>query len=429
VPALLGAAETSKGDVLATAVVLMAVRFLDELRRSRDASLLADVLACALLATGLRLSSLPWLAVLFMAVLAFWAPLLMRQPAAAFAWLRGRAGALSLLALTAAVLVHSRTFELTGTPVVTNASTQHSLDAIGWRLRFPIGTLTGGEAPVGVRGLLDIVNFAIAPSAYRFHVVKWMGAVWLAAAAAALIRLALVRGRAAWLREHGVLLALGLAFALVVCINSWPVRGGDGNYFLVPVACLAVAGVAAVRGGRAMDLSLVACAAIGTAIYLLTSNWAVGIETVPRTLARTPFDARAQVGAYLSKDNLTYVANYLQKCNPHTRVTGLLPDTGSAFALPARYEPLQEMDWNNATSFNSTSAFERLLKAAGTQLLVLPASDRLPHVVRQPRLYAFARDAAQSMLADGRAVEQTRRGDYVLYRLTGAAPLRGCPQR
>ncbi|TZF91191.1 hypothetical protein [Cognatilysobacter lacus] len=429
VPACLGAAETSKGDVLAAAFVLLAARFVQEFARTRDSRLLADVLACALVATGLRLSTLPWLAVLLLATVALWVRLVLHRRTAAFAWLRGGAGMLSALAVWTVGLVHYRTFALTGTWLITNAKLQHSLDALGWKLRFPIGSLTGGEAPAGASGLVDVLNFAVAPSGYRFHVIKWMGAVWLVGALVVLARLAIAPSRVAWLRRHGVILAIGLLFPVVICLNAWPVRGGDGNYFIVPAACLAIAGFAAIRTSRLVDAGLLASAVIGTAMYLLTSNWVTGTEVPPRTLLRSPFDARQQLDAYLAQDNLTYVANYLGKCNVHTRVTGLLPDSGPAFALPARYEPLQEMDWDNAASLASTDAFGRLMKATGTQLVVLPADDRLPHVATQRRLFDFVRSAMLSWQASGRAVEQTRRGDYVLYRLTDAAPLRNCPAR
>jgi hypothetical protein len=94
-----------------------------------------------------------------------------------------------------------------------------------------------------------------------------------------------------------------------------------------------------------------------------------------------------------------------------------------------RYEPLQEMSWNNAGSFQNPAAFLQLLGSTGTQLVVLPRQATMPHLADQQALYEFARRAIGELTGDGEATLVTGVGDYDVYRLSRSAPLRGCVVR
>ncbi|GAB2503037.1 hypothetical protein [Lysobacter humi (ex Lee et al. 2017)] len=425
-PAVAGVAETSKGDILCAAFVVFAARALQKYVAQRDDRALADVLCCALIAAALRLSALPWLAVLCLLTLGAIAIRMRREVAAAWAWLRGPSGLMVIGALSLAALVHARTWLLTGTPIVTNASTQLLLDRWGMGLRFPVGALTGGEPPAGLRGLADFTGIALAPHAYTFHVIKWLGGLWLGAALVGLLH-GLVAGRGAWWRGSVIPLALGLALPLLLCLNSWPVAGGDGNYFIVPAACLAIVGFAGMSPSRIADGLLLTGGALGLFAYLLTSNWIPGTAPWQPRFDRDPRDQPAQIGAYIDEAGLGRVAMGFGQCHRLTRVVGLLPENGQAFALPIRFEPLVEWSWNNRGAFRSAERFTALMRATGTQFVVLPKSAEHDVARLRPELHAFTARAMEQLVAQRRARVAGDLGGFRVYRYLETAPPRGCP--
>lgn len=425
-PAFIGVAETSKGDILAAAMVVMAIHALQLGLQRRDPGYFSLVLIGALLASGLRLSALPWLAVLFVMTAALWGGELVRRPRTAFDWIRGRPGLMVAAVAFLTLLVHYRTWLLAGTPLITNASTQLLFDRLGWTLRYPVGALTGGEPASGLAALADLPYLALAPSLFVFHTFKWMGAAWLVAFPAALLRL-FVPDRRKWLRSNAIPLTVGLAFPLLLAVNSWPSRGGDGNYFIVPAICLTCVGWSWLGKSRLADAVLVVCGALGLVAYLVTSNWVAGTTPFQMELGRAVRDERQQLSDYLSQGELNYVANFFAKCNRHTRVTGLLPETGQAFALPIRFEPLQEMAWNNPMAFTSEIRFVELMDATGTQFLVLPATREMAYLAPQLELHGFVDRTLERLIRRGDAMLVTQRGAFRIYRLLDAAPPRGCP--
>lgn len=428
-PAFSGAAETSKGDVLGAAFVLFGISALLHARRARRSYFLGDVLVYALLATGLRLSTLPWLLVLCAASVLVLAEFVRTRPAHSLEWLKTGSFMAIGLAFSAAFLVHYRTWLLTGTPLITNESTQLLFDKLGLAIRYPIGHLTGGSAIAGIDGLGWFPQLALHPSGFVFHIIKWMGALWLSAFVLGLFRLAFIRSRKRWLAQHWLLVVMSLAFPALLALSSWPERGGDGNYFLVPVACMCIAGFSVVNPSRLFDAVLLACGVTGLAAYLATANWVPGTAPFSANLARSPFDQNQQIRDYLARDDLTYLAAYLEPCNRHTRVVGILPNRGPAFALPVRYEPLQEWSWNNQSAFTSSSTLADLLRATGSQLVILPDSAAAPLIADHRALYDFVNQTMQDMVGNGDATEIARRGDYRIYQLRRSAPLRGCASR
>lgn len=427
-PATAGAAEAAKGDVLASAFVLFALQALLRIQRGAPAGQLALVLLFAALASAIRLSALPPLAVLFAATIIAWGALWHYQGRASIAWLAGREALVGTLGLAAALLVHARTLTLTGTPVITNASTQALLDQLGWAVQYPIGGLTGGEPARGWQGLVDMLRIALRPDTFQFHVFKWLGGAWLGALAVCVGRLALGPGRGQWLCRNATTLAIGMLLPLLLSVNSWPAVGGDGNYFILPAACLTVAACAGLRPSALLDMSLAACAALTLGFYLLTSNWVPGTAQFTWALNRNVFDARTQVAQHLAGVGLGHLADYLSTCDRQTRMIGFLPDYGQGFALPVRFEPLQELAWNNSDSMASQAGFERLLRATGTQMVVLPVHANLPQSLANPELDAMLRKYIGAMQADGSVRTVAHRGDYVAYQINTGAPLQSCTE-
>lgn len=376
-PAVAGTAETTKGDLLASAFVLMAIVALKFSRDREDPSFLTDVIVFALLASATRLSVLPWLAILFVLFLFFLLQHMYRNPGKVVAWLKSWDSCLIAVALLAFGLVHYRTWLLTGTLVVTNGSTQKLFDALGFGLKYPIGSfIAGSSAPEGLGVALSYIHeLALAPSQYTYHAFKWMGATWLAMAAFGIAALPLL-GRRYFHDWHGkaILLAFGLSFPLLLGYNIWPVKGGDGNYFVVPIVCLSVFGASCLdRRSVLLAYSLLVAGMLTFIAYFAGSNWVQGTSAFKMSLVESPFDEGVQMESFLNVAGMARLGKLTAPCGDSTRVLGLLPDT-YAFALPVRYEPLTEIAWNNSRALENASGFGSLIAATGTQLLIMPAS-------------------------------------------------------
>lgn len=431
VPAAAGTAETTKGDLLASAFVLFGLAALLHGYRGEGLRYLAFCAMFALLASTLRLSVLPWLGLLFILfVLVAGGQMLavVRQPKSH----RGELWSIWLVvaALLVTILIHYRTLLLTGTPIVTNGVTQERLAELGFELLFPIGAFTGRGEPDGFSHMLGYFHeLALMPSRYRFHVIKWMGATWLGLLP--FVFLSFI-GRS-W-RERGMLgaiLFIAMGFPLLLAYNAWQVEGGDGNYFLVPIVCLCVLGLVGLRASSWLAGSLLSSAMLAFAVFLVGANWVQGTEVFNGKLTRSVFDERQQMDAHLEKSNLLKLGDALRNCPRETRVIGMLPQH-SAFALPIRFEPLQELAWNNRAAISSTSGIRYLLDATYTQLVILPAPEHLTEVgrffedVNKASLSAnFMRLAnaehGRELLLNGIAVDK-----YIIYQVSGAKLDVGC---
>jgi hypothetical protein len=374
-PAALGNAETTKGDLAALAFVTFALVALVNAIRRRRSEFLVDVLVFALIASCLRLSVLPYLGVLFIASVTVTLWLWVRAPRAFLGELwTARRALLMITCVVAFLLVHLRTYSLTGTPFVTTAGIQDLFDRFGMMLRFPIGAFTASGEPVSWTDVFSVVPAtALTPHELRFHTAKWMGAAWFVL----LVMVgwvALLRAR----RDAGFMLVfgIGLLFPVLIAALTWQVRGGDGNYFLLSIAAFTVTGVALLdRRSRLLMACMCTVALVGVGAYFMGSNWVQGSRTFDLRFDHVVRDEPEQVERFLATSGLADLAALLASCNPHLRATGMLP-TPAAFALPVRYEPLEEMAWNNRASFASDVALLQLLAATGTDLVLLPDESR-----------------------------------------------------
>ena len=371
-PAVMGTVETPKGDVLAAAFVIYAFVALCRALEAKSPALLTDVAVYCLLASTIRLSALPWLGVLFVGwLLAIGVVFASRERTAAW---NHRFFMPLILVFAVFVLTHARTYWLTGVPVITNNDLQTQLAGMGFELREPIGALTGsGDERMGMLvGMGVLSDIALRPDRFPLHVFKWVGAAWLVYLFAALLRPD--RAFAGW-RGAVTLLGIGL-FPLLIAFNSWATGapGGDGNYFIVSVAMIYVCGVAAIRVFHPVALALMLlCGGAGTSMYIMGGNWEVGTGPATTTLDRSPFDEADQVQAYLGRSGLDGFAERVGICPREIHMIGELRTPG-AFLLPVRFEPFEELAWNNAEAFGEESRFLGLLRSTGTDLVGLPAA-------------------------------------------------------
>ena len=428
-PAVAGTAETTKGDLLASAFVLMAIVALKFSRDRQDPSFLTDVIVFALLASVTRLSVLPWLAILFVLFLSSLMLHVYKSPRKVVAWLKSWDSCLIAMALLASGLVHYRTWLLTGTPIVTNDSTQALFDALGFAINYPIGSFTGSAAPEGLGPALSYIHeLALAPHRYIYHVFKWTGATWLVMVVFGVAVLPL-QGKRYFQDWYGktILLIFGLGFPLLLGYNAWAVKGGDGNYFVVPVVCLTVFGASCLdRRSVLLACSFLVAGMLTFVAYFAGSNWVQGTSAFKTSLAGSPFDEGAQMEGFLNVAGMARLGKLTASCDDSTRVLGLLPET-YAFALPIRYEPLTEIAWNNRRSLESASEFASLLSATGTQLLIMPASIPPKEPLAQRSTYELVAPLVGKLTESGmlKRVEVAEDGVEV-YMITSHRPSQRC---
>ena len=428
-PAVAGTAETTKGDLLASAFVLMAIVALKFSRDREDPSFLTDVIVFALLASAARLSVLPWLAILFVLFFFCLSWQTYRSPQKVVTWLKSWDSCLIAMALLAFGLVHYRTWLLTGTPIVTNDSTQKLFDALGFGLKYPIGGFTGSSAPEGLGAALSYIHeLALAPSQYTYHAFKWMGATWLAMAAFGIGTLPLL-GKRYFDDWHGkaILLAFGLGFPLLLGYNAWVVKGGDGNYFVVPIVCLSIFGASCLdRRSVLLACSLLIAGALAFIAYFAGSNWVQGTSGFKTSLVESPFDEDVQLEKYLDVAGMARLGKLIASCGDSTRVLGLLPDP-YAFALPVSYEPLTEITWNNRKALGSASAFGSFISATGTQLLIMPTSIPSREPAAPRKTYELAAPLIRKLTESGVLEKvQVAEGGVKAYLVTAHPPSRQC---
>lgn len=413
-PAVAGSIETTKGDVLSAACILFAITALCRLLDTRDPDLLVDVAVFSMLASTLRLSALPWLALIFLV----WT--------AALAWSAfrnkttnsfGKTCLLLLPALIAFCLTHLRTWILTGTPIITNGSLQAKFDQLGMQIRFPVASLTGNAEREGWVGAARILpDLALRPDLFEFHRFKWMGAAWLLFLAIAISR------PDRWARSpRGLLvMAIAMVFPMLIAFNSWQAKGGDGNYFMVSIAAIYLCGMVVLRKLPATACwLLLLCATGGFYAHLLGSNWTTGTSRLSIDLTKSPMDEAAQTAAFIENGKISQLAYSLEGCDKHTRAIGRLP-LPAAFALPIRYEAIEELSWGNTKSFESPDALMRLVAATGTDLVILANRDGSLHDKTKANLESFLSSTFDNRLTKANTGQPLLLGDATIYPVTEA---------
>jgi hypothetical protein len=420
VPAIANSALSPKPDLLLAWALLFACIEAATFAREGRASAFAWTITGFALAFASKLSAPPYIVAIFAALVAFW-------------WRNGRprgidaaterrfAFAIAAGALVVSGFVTARTWLLAGVPLIGPEPLLHLFAEFGLTLKPPVGLLLGGP-PLDWRDLPAlVVDQLFRPQVLGHMVISWIGNVWLYLFALALAAKLLVRKSADETHERVppvliVVLLTGLALLLFYRNLE---RGGDGNYFVLPIAiAIAVGGHAALQSlpsgmpSRLLLATLPLFVIFQAAYSFVSAGWATGTRAFDLDLSRSVRDLRHDNARLFKADGIAYIADYLRAVPGTARAVGYVEDR-SAFRLPATFETLNFYEYWRPEPLASAGTFLAYLAAHGIDYLVMPREGRNPFD-RELALGVLEAERELRAMPDVKLVEDR---DYVLYDL------------
>jgi len=382
IPAFSNMALAAKPDLFAATLLLGAAMAAWSVGRGADARQLGWVFALVLLAACAKINTVIYGAAIFGAAAV--AVLKGRGGAAAgpdgAMWPSAAAGLAVALSLPLALIVTARTWVLAGVPTIGPEQLVAIWSGLGMQIRLPAGTLNW-TAPAGLSGIPAlIVDLLFRPSRLEHIVITWVGNAW------AILPLA---GAAVWLAGGRdprpptwvwwpAILA-GLAFALG---TQFLVRGGDGNYFLLPLALatlltLAWIGRITPRGwSRAALFAALLAISVWQASYAFVSAaWSQpGTRSFDLKFGRSPLDTKKMRANVLRTQGLAEIEGFLRAQGGRSRVVGVWPaDESGLHWLSARAEGLATVSYSHPGFVDDAEGFRTFLRLAAIDYLIVPA--------------------------------------------------------
>jgi hypothetical protein len=247
------------------------------------------------------------------------------------------------------------------------------------QIRPPAGTLAW-TAPADWAGVPRlIVDYLFRPDKLPHIVITWVGNVWaMLPIAGAAIWLVGTRDRRPfnWVWWPAILAGLWLALG-----TQFMRRGGDGNYFLLPLSLatlLALAWVGRVtHGARARTVLFTVLAAVSAwqASYAFVSAaWSQpGTRAFDLDLSRSPIDTPRTRADNLTYFGLAEIDAYLREQHRHARILAAGNEFGMNW-LPARTESFATVSYSRPEYLADADAFRAFLGLAKIDYLIVPMS-------------------------------------------------------
>ena len=283
------------------------------------------------------------------------------------------------LSLPLALLVTTRTWLLAGVPTIGPEQLVAIWKAMGMHIRPPAGTLdwTAAADLAGIPAL--IVDYLFRPNRLEHIIITWVGNVWaiLPVVGAALWLTGARDGRRpTWVWWPAILVGVWLALG-----TQFLRRGGDGNYFLLPLALatlLALAWVGRITpAGRPRKVLMVALAAVSTwqaGYSFVSAAWSQpGTRVLDLDLTRSPLDTRRTREANLRQLGLAEIDAYLRAQGGTARVVGVWPaDESGLNWLSARAEGLATISYSYPRFVFDADGFRAFVRLSGIDYLIVP---------------------------------------------------------
>jgi hypothetical protein len=419
VPAIANSSLSPKPDLFMAFVLLVAC--IDATRFAREGSISAALWtgAALLLAFASKLSAPPYILALALGTLALWlrnGRPRTRDPASERRFAIAIAGG----AFIVAIFVTARTWLLAGVPMVGPESVVTLFEKLGMTLKPPVGRLLDAP-PIGLSAQPDLlIDQLFRPQRLAHMVVTWIGNVWLFLLALAVTARVLMR------RPRGdtppvpaiwwILLLAGLALLLTFETTT---RGGEGNYFILPVALAILAGgylaLRALPSGMPvrMLLAMLPLFVVAQGWYsFLSAGWAAGTRAFDVDFNHGVRDLRKQKLRQFQRAGITNIAAYVTAVPGVPRGVGYVSD-GPLFQLDGTFEALNMYEFWNRAPLESAQAFIDYLASEHLDYLILPTAHNTK--MRANVVEAVA-DAAERLRADP-AVRVIDDYNYELYDL------------
>jgi hypothetical protein len=413
-PAIANIAVTAKGDAFSAWLMLMALLGLVRFRKGKGGVWLWVVLSATVLAVLVRLSNLPYAALLV--VLLLWSALTPEARRRSIQHVVNRGVWLAVGAALLTGLILARTYLLTGLLFIAPNSLVSLQEALGLELRYPAGLLPGGgeRLPV-IEGLRSML---FDPATLPHIIITWPGNVW------AFLPLALVLMGGWHARDRmgsWPLLILGVSFFAVLFCYPMLIPGGDGNYFIFPVVCLLLwgmirIGATGLHASRVLTALLLAFALVGAAVSFVTGSWGPGTRALDINFRRLPLEYTTQRSNGIATAHLQGVEKFFKGQSASTRVVGLeiaghgvqLP---SGWWLPVRFEPVDSYGWLRPEIVLSGAGFQWFLEYAQIRYVVVPNESQSKDTA------VVVRSALATSQAAGLATVAYRDAHYAVWEL------------
>jgi len=427
-PAVLNIAITAKGDVMGATWVLFGAHAIVAYRSTRFRPWLVVGFFAALVATAFRMSVLPYAVLTGLFALCAFAISFWPKQSSTVPTQKGMTTGVWLWVASAAailfVLVTARTVVLAGVPFAEVSSLVNLSERVGFVPRFPVG----GPAPAypgfntGIGPL--ILDFLFRPANLPHIIIQWTGAAF---AYFLLIGFAIVSNRRERLRNTAIFWLLAITFPLLLLFVEYPIRGGDGNYFIVPILSLVLLGAGMVGErfcekdsiGRTLRWVAALFVVSSVAVSLATGSWGPGTRGWDLDFSRPVHDYKARATYAIDTAGLQLIDQYFQGMPADTRVVGIIPLNSSdplpGSWLPVRYEALQNIAWTRPGYVQSPGSIGAFLRLDGIRYVLLPHDPK-----RTDDIYAFAEMthvALQRLQAGGLAKPAVQASNYVLWKL------------
>lgn len=378
VPAIANAALSPKADLFAAWLLLLGC--LDAARFAREgtsSALLGVVTVCAL-ALASKLSAPPYIAAIVLAMLFVW-------------WRNGRprdredgasrrcAQAVAIAAVLAAALATARTWILAGIPLVGPQPLVELFAHLGMTLKPTVGLLVGGPPVDWADTPALLADQLFRPQRLAHMVITWIGNVWLYLFALALVAQLLSRRTRTDRPGVPAIWSVVLLTGLVLLATFRTIeRGGDGNYFVLPVAlAIMVGGYAALKRlppdmpARILLATLPLFVLFQATYSFVSAGWSAGTRPFDFDFTHGVRDLRDQNRKIFSAAGISGIADYLRAVPGIARGVGYVADS-PAFRLPATFETLNFYEYWQRNAIASPDAFIDYLAAHRIDYLVLP---------------------------------------------------------
>ena len=416
VPAIANASLSPKPDLFAAWLLLLAC--VDATRFARDGSrdALLWMLIAFTLAFSSKLSAPPFIVAIGATAVAVW-------------YRRGRPHArdtnrfalsIAIATLVVAAFVTARTWLLAGVPLVGPEALIDLFAKLGMPLKPPVGLLKGGP-PVDWTGLPELlVDQLFRPERLSHMVISWIGNVWLFLFALALSA-RLLAGKPSDDAPRVPLvwtIALLTGFVLLLTFRTVE-RGGDGNYFVLPIALAILLGAFAALKRlppglpTRLLLALLPLFVLCQASYsFVSAGWAAGTRAFDLDFTRNVRDLKLQNRRIFAANGIEAIAEYLRAVPGIARGVGYVAD-GPAFRLAATFETINFYDFWQPKVLASADTFIDYLALHRIDYLVMP---KRPVKLNRPPTKTVV-DAAERLRATS-GVHVVDDRNYELYDLS-----------
>ena len=377
-PAIANIAIMPKPDIFMAFVLLLATAEAVRVAREGSATACSWMLTGCALAFSSKLSAPPFIVAIVIASFILWLRngrprLHERGPEPRFAV------SVAVAAFAVAALVTARTWLLTGVPLVGPQPVVEIFTTLGFTPKPPAGVLGAGPAIDWSDLPVLLVDQLFRPQRLDHMVISWIGNVWLYLFAIALLARFLV-GEPAPDRPRvpviwTVLMLTGLALLLTFRTMT---RGGDGNYFVLPLALAILAGgyLALTRLPSGMPKRLLVAMLplfiLFQASYsFVSAGWSPGTRPFDLDFTRGVRDLRGENRRVFEYAGIYGIAEYLRAVHGIPRGIGYVADE-PAFRLPATFETMKFYGYWYSQALESPDAFLDMLRTCRIDYLVLP---------------------------------------------------------